>query len=340
MAKWNFGIVGAGMIAAFHAKAIGDIDNSDIVGFCDNGSGNAAKLADEYGGVAFEDYKSLIMSEDVNVVAIATPSGFHLEPALLAAEEGKHVICEKPLEVTSERVSKMIKAHDKAGTYLGGIFPYRYNESLQPLKSAIEDGRFGKITFAAIHVPWWRDHDYYKDSWHGTWALDGGGALMNQSIHMIDYLLYLMGPVKEIKSISDHLAHPQIEAEDTSVSVIRFENGALGMIYGTTGSYPGRFRRLEITGTNGTVIQEEDSFKVWQFREEQPADEIIRERFGNIHGGGGVSDPSAIPYENHTRNISAFLNAIEEERSFEINGDEAKKAVDLIERIYKASGIR
>ncbi len=333
MHTWNFGIVGAGLIADFHARAIGDIENARVAGFCDGGSGRAQELAQKYGARAFEDYQQLVTSDQVNIVAVATPSGFHLEPTVLAASCGKHVICEKPLEVTLERIDSMIEAHRQAGTYLGGIFPYRYNDSFQILKEALDQGRFGRITYAGIQVPWWRNEDYYQDSWHGTWALDGGGALMNQSIHMIDYLLALMGPVSEVQGYVDHLGH-NIEAEDTGVAILRFQNEAMGTIYGTTASFPGQFRMLQIAGTDGTVIQEEDSFKVWEFRNSLPEDEEIRQRFGGIHGGGGVSDPAAIPYENHTKNIAAFVQAIESNTPFAIDGHEARKAVDLILRIY------
>jgi len=333
MSRWKFGIVGAGLIADFHALAIQDIKDAEVIGFCDGGSGRAKKLAEKYQAKVFNDYQELIKDSQVNVVAVATPSGFHLEPTVLAAEVGKHVICEKPLEVTLDRIDRMIEAHQKSGTYLGGIFPYRFNDSFEVLKEAIEQRRLGRISFAGVQVPWWRDPEYYLDSWHGTWKLDGGGALMNQSIHMVDYLLALMGPVRDVHGFIDRLGH-DIEAEDTAVAVLRFENQALGSIYGTTASFPGQFRRLQITGTNGTVIQEEDSFRVWEFRDSRPEDSKIREKFGGIHGGGGVSDPGAIPYENHTRNIEAFLQAIDSNQPFAIDGVEARKAVELILRIY------
>ena len=333
MIKWHIGIVGAGLIADFHARAIGDIANAKVAGFCDGGSGRAAKLAEKYQSKAFKDYHELITSPEINLVAIASPSGIHMEPTVLAAEYGKHVICEKPLEVTLDRIDQMIEAHEKAGTYLGGIFPYRFNEPFEILKSTVKQGRFGRITYAGVQVPWWRDDAYYQDSWHGTWKLDGGGALMNQSIHMVDYLLALMGEVEQVTGYIDHLGH-EIEAEDTAVAILRFKNQALGSIYGTTASFPGQYRRLTITGTNGTIVQEEDSFKVWEFRDSTAEDEQIKQQYGGIHGGGGVSDPAAIPYENHTRNIAAFLEAIENNQSFEIDGHEARKAVELILKIY------
>jgi len=279
----------------------------------------------------------IIAADDIDILAIATPSGFHAEPAIAAAEAHKHVICEKPLEVTLQRIDAMIDAHNRAGTQLGGIFPYRFNDAMTPLRKAIDSGRFGTITFAGVYVPWWRTDEYYRDSWHGTWKLDGGGALMNQSIHMIDILCALMPPVESVWAYTHNLGHPQIETEDTAVVSLRFTSGAVGIIYGTTASWPGRFRRLEITGTRGTVVYTEDSFTVWRFAEETAEDERIRSRFGHVSGGGGVADPAAIDYENHTQNFKAFIDSLETGEEFCINGYEARKAVELITAIYESA---
>lgn len=337
MKTWNIGVVGAGLIADFHAKAVNDITNATLIGFCDSGSGHAKQLADKYSCRAFDDYLQMAKADDIDILAIATPSGFHMEPTVAAAENGKHVLCEKPLEVTLERIDAMIEAHAKADTKLGGIFPYRFNDTLAPLKKAIDDGRFGTITFAGVFVPWWRTDEYYTDSWHGTWKLDGGGALMNQSIHMIDMLCDVMPPVESVQAYTHNLGHPTIEAEDTAVVSLRFSDGAVGLIHGTTGSWPGQFRRFEITGTKGTVIQLEDSFTTWQFADETVEDEEIRSKFGQISGGGGVADPAAIAYENHTRNFKAFIDSLESGAEFSINGHEARKAVELIIAIYKSA---
>ncbi|MBE0537927.1 MAG: Gfo/Idh/MocA family oxidoreductase [Phycisphaerae bacterium] len=337
MKTWNIGVVGAGLIADFHARAIGDIPNARLVGFCDAGSGRAKQLADKYACRAFADYRRMTEDDGIDILAIATPSGFHMEPAVAAAEAGKHVLCEKPLEVTLDRIDAMIAAHKKAGTQLGGIFPYRFNDAMTPLRQAIESGRFGTITYAGVYVPWWRTDAYYKNSWHGTWKLDGGGALMNQSIHMIDMLCDVMPPVESVQAYMHHLGHPEIEAEDTAVVSLRFTNGAVGIIYGTTASWPGQFRRFEITGTKGTVVYLEDSFTTWKFADETNVDEEIRGRFGQVSGGGGVADPGAINYENHTRNFRAFLDSLETGGEFSINGQEARKAVALILAIYESA---
>jgi predicted dehydrogenase len=277
-----------------------------------------------------------LRSAEIDIVTIATPSGAHMEPAVEAAKYGKHVICEKPLEITLERIDKMIEAHEKAGTMLGGIFNFRFNETFLHIRRAVREGRFGTITCASVWVPWWRNESYYTDSWHGTMSLDGGGALMNQAIHMIDILQHLIGPVESLKGYTATLAH-NIEAEDTGAAILRFRNRALGIIYGTTASFPGQFRRLEITGTNGTVVQVENSLKVWQFADQTAADAEILKMYQGIEGGGGVSDPAAIPFEPHARNIRAFITALETGSKFEINGPEARKAVEIILGIYSSS---
>ena len=336
MKIWNIGIIGAGLIADFHAKAIQSLENARLTGICGTNPGKVRSLADKYGCKAFSDLSEMLKSGEVDIVIIATPSGAHMEPAIEAARNGIHVLCEKPLEISLSRIDKMISAHAGAGTRLGGIFNYRFNDNIHYLKKAIDDGRFGTISYASVHVPWWRNEAYYENSWHGTVELDGGGALMNQAIHMIDMLQYLMGPVDSLQASVATLAH-NIEVEDTGAAVLQFKNKALGVIYGATSSFPGQFRRLEITGTKGTVIQVENSFQVWQFTDQTEADNEVFKRFSSIEGGGGVSDPAAIPFEPHARNIAAFINSVETGRAFEIDGTEARKAVEIIVAIYTSA---
>ncbi|HAZ02947.1 MAG: hypothetical protein A2W90_09390 [Bacteroidetes bacterium GWF2_42_66] len=339
MKRWKIGIVGAGMIADFHARAIQSLPNATLVGFSNIRKEKAEVIAKKYGVKSWDTTSSMLQSDEIEIVMIATPSGAHIEPAIEAARYGKHVLCEKPLEIKLDRIDRMIEAHEKAGTYLGGIFNFRYNETTQIIKEAIDNERLGVITYAAVYVPWWRTDEYYK-GWHGTWDLDGGGALMNQSIHMIDLLQYLMGPVDSLGALYSRQGHPQIETEDTAVSIVQFRNKALGVIYGTTASYPGQFRRLEITGTKGTIVLVENSLHVWQFTDMNEEDTKIIQKYGKIEGGGGVSDPAAISYTNHAKNIAAFITAIEKGIPFEIDGNEARKSVALILDIYQAANTR
>lgn len=336
MKTWNFGITGAGLIADFHARAIGDIENAKLVGFYDTVADRAASLAEKHDVRAFDSYADML--GEVDIVTIATPSGAHMEAVVEAADAGKHVICEKPLEITLERIDAMVDAHAKSGTVLGGVFQNRFNDCIVPLRAAIDGGRFGTITYAGVYVPWWRKDEYYTDSWHGTRDLDGGGAMMNQSIHMVDMLCDLMGPVESVQAFTAKLGHPQIETEDTATAAIRFASGALGVIYGTTASYPGQFKRFEITGTKGTVVYLEDSFTTWQFAEELPEDEEIRRKFGQVsQSGGGVADPGAIDYTNHRRNFEAFIDAVGSGAEFCIGANQARKSVELILAIYKSA---
>ncbi len=336
MKKWNFGIIGAGLIGNFHAKAIKSIKNAKLTCICDTNLEKAQQLSDRYNCIAFSNYSEMLRSGEIEIVTIATPSGTHMQPVIEAAQCGIHVICEKPLEISLDRIDKMIEAHEEAGTKLGGIFNYRYNDTIKHIKEAVYNERFGTITYASIHIPWWRNDDYYKDSWHGTLKLDGGGALMNQSIHMIDILQYLIGPVESLQGYTATLGH-SIEVEDTAAAVLKFKNKALGVIYGSTASFPGQYRRIEITGTKGTVIQVENSLKVWQFADQTEADEEIIKKFSQIEGGGGVSDPGAISFEPHSRNIAAFIDSIETSKTFEINGSEARKAVEIILAVYTSA---
>jgi UDP-N-acetyl-2-amino-2-deoxyglucuronate dehydrogenase len=336
MKTWNFGIIGAGMIADFHAKAIQHLPNARLVGFYGTNPAKSKALAVKYGCRFFESSKELLESDDIDIVTIATPSGAHMEPAIEAARRGKHVLCEKPLDISLDRIDKMIEAHLNYGTRLGGIFNFRFNDAVQVFKKAIDSGRFGTLTFAAVHVPWWRNDDYYKSSWRGTWKLDGGGALMNQSIHMVDMLQYLMGPVKSLQAYTATLAH-SIEVEDTAAAVLLFRNNALGTIYGSTSSFPGQFRRIEITGNKGTAVMVENSITTWKFADEKEEDKDILKIYGEIEGGGGTADPGAIPFQPHARNIAAFIHAVEFKQPFAIDGREARKSVEIIAAIYKSA---
>lgn len=336
MKTWKIGIIGAGMVADFHAKSILHLPNTKLAGICDSGSGKARQLAEKYGCPAFADYSAMLHSDTIDIVTIATPSGMHKEPAVEAAKCGKHVLCEKPIDISLERIDAMIEAHTKAGTYLGGIFNYRFTDSVQHLKQAVVSGKFGTISHAAIAVPWWRSDAYYQNKWRGTWAVDGGGAIMNQSIHMVDLLQYMMGPVDTLYAYIGTLGH-HIETEDTAAAVLRFKNNAIGSIYGSTASFPGQARSIMITGTRGTAVLEDNYIKTWQFDEMTEEDNTMTSRYKAPAQAAGASDPSAIPFELHAKNIAAFVAALDAGKPFEIDGQEARKAVELVLALYTSA---
>lgn len=337
MKTYNFGIVGAGSISNFHAKAIGDLENARLIAVCDMVTEAADKFAANNNCKAFDNIEKMLALDELDVVTIATPSGAHMEPAIAAANAGKHAICEKPIEVTLNRIDEIIKVHKKADTQLGCVFQSRFDRSAKLVKNALETGRFGNIVYAGAYVPWWRTDEYYNGTWRGTRALDGGGALMNQSIHMIDLLNWLVGPAVAIRAYTDRIAHTQIEVEDTASASIRWSNGALGSIFGTTGAWPGSPRRIEIYGDKGSVVVVDGKITQWQFQDEKPEDEQIRNDDRNDHQKGGSSDPTAIEHVGHTKNFAAFLDALDKDEHFELDGTEGRKAVELILNLYKSA---
>jgi predicted dehydrogenase len=341
MREFGVGIVGAGMIAAIHAEALRRLPGARLVGIMDNGSGKGRAIAPECDAAGSDDLERFVARDDVEVVSIASPSGAHLEAGLAAARHGKHCIVEKPMEITVERVDALIEAHDGAGTTLGGIFNTRYTEGARLLAGAARAGRFGRLAFASAVGPWWREQSYYDDSyWKGTWALDGGGALMNQGIHSIDLLQWLVGePVRRIGGAIATLAHERIEVEDTGVAQLEFAGGALGTIACTTSLWPGHFRTLTLAGSDGTAVLADGDLLQWRFRDETAEDDAIRARLLRLPGAGvGASDPAAgVDAEGHRRAFEDFLAAVREGRTPEVDGREARKAVAIIRAIYDSA---
>ena len=333
-------IVGCGMISEFQSKAIGAVDGARLAGFFDQVPAAAEKRAEQFETKAFATLDAMLSDPDVDAVSICTPSGVHLEPALASAAAGKHLMIEKPMEVTTERIDQIVAACDKSGVTLGAIFPRRFQDASRVLKSAIDAGRFGVISLADVYIKWYRSQEYYdQGGWRGTWKLDGGGALMNQGIHGIDLLQWLMGGVQEVVAFTDTRSHTGIEVEDVAVASVRFNNGALGAIEGTTGSWPGAKIRVEIGGSEGSVVMEDETILEWNFANAKPDDDDIRAKFGPREGlsGGGASDPSAIDFEGHRRQFDDFTNAIRTGRAPYCDGHEARAAVDIITGIYRSA---
>ena len=338
--KYGFGIIGAGMIGQFHADAIKQLANGRLVGICDTVPGAAKKVADKHGCEASEEVEAFLSRKDIDVVTVATPSGTHADLAIAAAKHGKHCIVEKPLDITLAKIDAAIAAHERAGTQLGGIFNIRFLKTAQLFKRAVDEGRFGRLTFGMAYGPWWRDQAYYdQGGWRGTWEMDGGGALMNQGIHTIDLLQWLMGPVKRVNARCATLAHERIEVEDTGVAVLEFANGALGTIACTTSMWPGHFRIVEVSGTDGTVAMADQSFFFWQFRKPRPQDEEIGKKYMEFPAVSmGASNPSAgMTADGHRDNFASFLKALDEGRRPEIDGAEARKAVEIILAVYESA---
>lgn len=333
----RFGLVGTGSIADFHARAIALTDGAQLVAAHSRSAASGETFATAHGCEYNATLEALLARDDVDAIAIATPSGTHAAIGIAAAQAGKHVLCEKPLDITVERIDALVAACERHKVLLGAIFPSRLGAGPRAAKQAIEQNRFGRLTQCMASIPWYRTPQYYKEvSWRGTWDLDGGGALMNQGIHAIDLLLWLAGDVIEVSARCQTRAR-EIEVEDNAVAWLRFESGALGLVQASTVCYPGERKRVEIKGERGSVTLVDDMPVLWQFDEERPEDESVRNLARNSQIGGGFSDPRAIGIEGHRAHYQDFVEAIGSGREPIIPGCEGRRAVALIRAIYQSS---
>ena len=342
MAKtWRCAVVGVGTVGEWHVRVLPTLANAKLVAVCDV-VGEHAKAALEKNKISgvpiYADQGEMLRKEEIDVVHIATPSGDHMNPAILAMEAGKNVICEKPMEIALDRIDRMIAAAKKNGVRLAGIFQNRWNDGNRALHDAARAGRFGTMAWAGCFTPWYRNDEYYrKAGWRGTWKLDGGGAIMNQSVHAIDLLQWIVGPVRRVSAYGSSRIHKEIEVEDTLSCSLQFENGAFGSIVGTTAMYPGSKVRIEVGGENGTAVSEAGvGLKTFKFREELPADkELIARINATTDASAGSTSINQGQYL-HARNIEAILRAWDEGQEAETAGPEARKAVAIILAMYES----
>ncbi len=327
----GFGIVSGGMIGKVHAEAINAIPGAAVVAVWSRNETRGLDLAAKYNATSYTDYAQFLAHPGLDIVNICSPSGLHLEHGRAAAEAGKHVLVEKPIEITLERADALIGACDKAGVKLGVIFQSRFLPLVQQMQAAIAAGKLGRLILGDAYVKWYRAPEYYADSWHGTMALDGGGALINQAIHTIDLLRWMMGPVESVFAMKKALRYPQIEGEDTLVGNLQFANGALGAVVATTSVKPGFKRRLEISGARGTIILDGDAISVWDI-EGETSESGAAEQITD-----GSSNPAAISTEGHRRQIEDMLHAVREDREPIINGHEGRKSLEVVTALYQAA---
>jgi predicted dehydrogenase len=345
-------IIGIGAIAKMHARALADIPGIELVAATCRTEEKGKAFAAEFNCDWYPDAATMLRRAKPDFVTVATPSGAHLDATLAAIRRGMPVICEKPLEITLKRIDRMIAMAEKKGVPLGAIFPQRFNPVIRTLHDAAAAGRFGHLAIAASYVPWWRDDAYYGPGrWQGTKAMDGGGALMNQSIHGVDALQWIAGatmpdldssenPVESVIAMTAVRAHDpeRLEVEDSCVAILRFKNGALGQLLAATSLYPGSLRRLLVGGRDGTAEVLEEQLVTWHFRTASPDDDAIRARLSGSSGtSGGAADPMAINYSCHTRNFEDFVNALREGRRPSLHGIEGRKAVAIVEACYKSA---
>jgi predicted dehydrogenase len=333
----GFGIVGLGMIAEFHAQAIAQLTGARLVGVATRNADKARAFAAKHAlALHTTRLEELLARPDIHVVCITTPSGSHLEPALAAIRAGKHLVIEKPIEITTARTDEILRAAEAAGVRIAPIFQGRFGDGARTVKAAIDAGRLGRLVLASNYVKWHRTAQYYTPP-RGLFANDGGGAVINQAIHGLDLLQWFVGLPSEVFAWRAQRVYTQIEVEDTAVAALKFPGGALGAFEASTALWPGWSRRHELCGEHGSIVLEDDRITRWEFREARPEDDAIRAAGQNNAMGSGASNPSAISTEGHRRQLQDFVDALQAGRAPALDGREGRKAVALVNAIYESA---
>ncbi len=330
MKKLGFGIIGCGAISHMHAGAIEKIEKAELIACTDVNGKSLAAFAEQYGITPYDDYKKMLADDRVDVICICTPSGLHKKFCVDAANTGKHIVVEKPMALTTADCDEIIKACEKNNIKLEVISQNRFKDAFRFVKSLVDNGKLGRIVSADIYMKYYRSPEYYGASnWKGTWAMDGGGALMNQGIHGVDILLFIMGEVKSVFGYTRTLAR-DIEVEDTASAVVEFRNGALGVIQGTTSVTPGYPRKMEINGTKGSITLIEGDITVWDVEGvEKPEFEETK--------GSSYNNPMAFKIEGHVFQITDLIEAVENNSDPFVTHREGRRPVELITAIYESS---
>jgi UDP-N-acetyl-2-amino-2-deoxyglucuronate dehydrogenase len=337
----HIGLIGGGNISETHARAARAIPGVEISAIHGTNPEKVARLCREHGGTPYQDFNAFLQHRPMDLVIIGSPSGLHAEQGIAAARSGLHVLTEKPIEISAVRADALIAAAKKSNVHLGVIFQDRTKPHIRQLKSWLDQGLLGKVLFVDASVKWYRPPEYYANSrWRGTLALDGGGALINQGVHTIDLLLWLLGDVVRVQARTAALLH-KIEAEDTAVATLEFASGALGIFHATTAAYPGYPRRVEISGTEGTAILEHDRIIVADLRKSASAATVSASLAALSESAKdenqSASSAAVSDFRGHQAVLEDFLAAIQQNRAPACDGAEGRRSLALIESIYRAA---
>lgn len=330
---FHIGLIGGGNISETHARAARAIQGVGIAAVYGTNSEKVRRLCAEHGGTAYTDFAAFVVHRPMDLVIVGSPSGLHASQGIAAAKQGVHVLTEKPIDISTSRADELIEVAKQSGVKLGVIFQDRMKPHIRQLKDWIDRGLLGKPLLVDGRVKWYRPPEYYANSrWRGTLALDGGGALMNQGIHTIDLLLWLFGDVARLQARVATQLH-SIESEDTATALFEFVNGAMGIFHATTAAYPGYPRRVEISGTEGTVVLEHDRIVAVDLRNAPPEGTKFAERDENLSGSSAVVSDS----RGHQVVIEDFLCAIQKDTAPACDGREGRRSLALVEAIYRAA---
>lgn len=349
MAPLRFGIVGCGVIGAHHAKMISEQLSglAELVAVCDVVPERYEKLAAQHGGDGYRSMSDMYRRDDIDAVIVCTPSGQHAGHGVAALRAGKHVVIEKPIDVSLDAADQLRAARDEGGRQLAVISQHRFDTASSIVHDAVSGGRFGRLTSGICQVSWWRSQPYYDSGeWRGTWRFDGGGALMNQSIHTIDLMLWMLGEVDEVYAYTDLLAHERMEVEDTAVAAVRFASGAVGTILGTTAAYPGLTTRLHIHGSRGSAVIDNDDltyfhaatgdatgFDYGASGRANQAEEVLAQSGA---AGEGIGKDAAGLSNAHAKQLRDFIEAVRDDRPPLVTAEDGRRAIELILAIYES----
>jgi UDP-N-acetyl-2-amino-2-deoxyglucuronate dehydrogenase len=342
--KFGFGIIGCGGIGAVHAEALTQVPDAQLVAVADISAERARQLAATYGSTPYTDVMEMLSREQLNIVIVCTPNGEHGKYACQVMRSGRHVIVEKPMEISHAAIEEMLRVQQQTGVKLAVTSQHRFDPASIQMHNLVEEQAFGRLVLGTVTVPWWRSQAYYDDGWHGTWRFEGGGTLMTQALHSIDLLQWLMGPVKSIYGYTDTLVH-RMETEDVAVAILRFANGALGTIAATTGAYPSVTTRIELFGEKGSAIIENDTLAYLHLARDEH-EEVASSGAASgpkkqeSNSGSIAQDPAALSMRSHVLQTADMIRAIREDGTPLVDGQAGRHPVEIILGIYESARTR
>ena len=348
--KLRLGILGCGVIGPHHARAIAGLESAELVAVADVVPELAEELAGEYGCSSYGSLGEMLSGVDLDAMCVCTPSGMHAEDAIAALEAGKDVVIEKPVDVSLKAADRLLEVQRATGRKVAVVSQHRFDPATRAVHEVVSRGEFGRLTSGSAEVRWWRSQSYYDSGgWRGTWELDGGGVLINQAIHSIDLLQWLMGPVVEVTAYTGLLAHEKIEVEDTAVAILKFAGGALGTIVATTAAYPGLTARIALHGDRGSAVIDDDELTYFHAAGEGEEGDAygscggdnqawqVMEQYGKAESGPGAgANPGSLSMA-HRDQIRDFVEAVRERREPSINIEEGRKPLAIIQGIYESA---
>lgn len=335
----GFGVLGLGM-GQYHALAIAEVPSAKLIAVCDQDPERLNPVAEKYGVKGYLSYSEMLADQDIEAVAICTESGTHVDRASEAIAAGKHVLVEKPIDVSVDKINRLIQAAREANIKITTVFQSRTLPLNICIKKAVEEGRLGKLFGVHASLPWYREQSYYEGphgAWKGTWALDGGGSLANQGVHTVDLLHFLAGRVTSVMGSFGVFGH-QVEAEDNTAAVLKFECGAIGTIWTTTCAYPGLPTTVTLFGEKGSLQKQDDVLLQWKMTDDFEADEEIRKLYGPGEKShvGVSSDPNALGAYGHHGHVEDLARCIREGCEPYVTLESARHAVEIVNAIYES----